>query len=132
MYTKRPFQRQPRVKLTLIINLASSVGIVTQCTLIGTVKIIKVDGRSYCVVDHGYMEHREAFEYCKNLNARLPLPRNKQEADEFLKISLSWTNVDARNPKKTANKADWVDAEDKPLGNRPVYLTGHKLSIFEF
>ena len=93
----------------------------------GAVKNINVDGRSYCVVDHGNKKYPEAFEFCKKLNARLPLPRNKQEAAEFLKISSSFTHVDARNPKKTANKAEWVDAEGKPLGNRPVYLWGQKL-----
>ena len=93
----------------------------------GAVKNINVDGRSYCVVDHGKKKHPNAVELCKELNARLPLPRNKQEADEFRKLSPSWTNVDARNPKKTSNKAKWVDAEGKPLGNRPVYLWGQKL-----
>ena len=96
----------------------------------GVVKNFNVDGRSYCVVDHGKKKHSEAFEFCKKLNARLPLPRNKQEADEFLKISPSFTNVDARNPKKTSNKAEWVDAEDKLLGNRPVYLRGQKFDLF--
>ena len=101
------------------------LGIVTKCTLTGVVKNINVDGRSYCVVDHGKKKHPEAFEFCKQLNARLPLPRNKKEADEFLKISgRTYTNVDARNPKRTSNKAEWVDAEGKPLGNRPVYLRG--------
>ena len=46
--------------------------------------------------------------------------------DEFLKISSSWTHVDARNPKNTSNKAEWVNAEGKPFGNRPVYVWGHK------
>ena len=105
----------------------SGLGIVAKCTLAGAVKKIKVDGRSYCIVDHGNKKHPDAVKFCKNLNARLPLPRNKQEAVEFLKISSSWTHVDARNPKKTANKAEWVDAEGKPLGNRPVYLSGQKL-----
>ena len=101
------------------------LGIVTKCTLTGYVQNINVDGRSYCVVDHGIKKHSEAFEFCKKLNARLPLPRNKQEADEFLKISgRMWTHVDARNPKQTSNRAEWVDAEDKPLGNRPVYSRG--------
>ena len=59
------------------------------------------------------------------MNARLPLPRTKNELDAFLKISPSWTHVDARNPKRTSNKAEWVDAEGKPLGKRPVYLWGH-------
>ena len=104
-------------------------GFVTKCTLTGSVKKINVEARSYCVVDYGNMKHPEAFEFCKKLNARLPLPRNKQEADEFFKISPFWTHVDARNPKKSSNKAEWVDAEGKPLGNRPVYLWGQIIKV---
>ena len=111
------------------IHLASDLGTVAKCTLSGAVNNINVDGRSYCVVDHGNKKHPDAFEFCKKLNARLPLPRNKQEAAEFLKLSPSWTNVDARNPKKTSNEAEWVDAEGKPLGNRPVYLRGQKFIL---
>ena len=106
------------------------LGIVKKCTLTGFIKTIKVDGRLYCVVDHGNKNHPEAVEFCKNLNARLPLPRNKAEFDEFRKISPYQTHVDARNPKRSANKALWVDAEGKPLGKRPVYLTGHKKFSF--
>ena len=91
----------------------------------GSVQNINVDGRSYCVVDHGKRKHLEAVEWCKKLNARLPLPRTKAELDEFRKISPSWTNVDGRNPKKTANRSEWIDAEGKPLGSRPVYQRGH-------
>ena len=109
-----------------ITNLVG-LGIVSKCSLNGTVKNINVNGRSYCVVDKGNHKHPEAIELCKKLNARLPLPRNEQESDELIKIGgKTWTNVDARNPKKTANKAEWVDAEGKPLGDRPVYLRGHK------
>ena len=110
-------------------NLALGLGIVTKCTLTGTVKKINVDGRMYCISFHGNKKHSGAFELCKKLNARLPLPRNKQEADEFLRISPSWTHVDARNPKKTSNKTEWVDAEGKPLGNRAVYQSGQKFKI---
>ena len=92
----------------------------------GYVWNINVDGRSYCIVDKGNHKHSAAVDICKNLNARLPLPRNEKESDEFRKISPFWTNVDARNPKKTADKTEWVDAEGKPLGNRPVYLRGQK------
>ena len=116
------FQLDPPVK----VFLASGLGFVAKCTLTGAVKNITVDGRSYCVVDHGKKKHPKALKFCKKLNARLPLPRNKQEADEFLKISPSYTHVDARNPEKTTNKTKWVDAEGKPLGNRPVYLRGQK------
>ena len=107
----------------------SGLGIVTKCTLVGAVKNINVDGRSYCVVDHGNKKHSDAVEFCRKLNARLPLPRNKQEADEFLKLSPSFTHVDARNPKKTSNKAEWVDAEGIPLGTRPVYLRVTNISF---
>ena len=106
------------------------LGFVTKCTLTGFIKIIKVYERTYCVVDHGNKKHHEAVELCKKLNARLPLPRNKAELDEFRKISPSRTNVDARNPKLTANTALWVDAEGKLLGNRPVYLTGHNFCFY--
>ena len=61
------------------------------------------------------------MEFCKKLNARLPLPRTKLEADEFRKISPSFTHVDARNPHKTADKTKWIDVEGKLLGDRPVY-----------
>ena len=109
----------------------SNLGIVSSCTLTGDVKNFTVDGRSYCVIKKGKNKHPVALELCKKLNARLPLPRNKKEATEFIKIGGgSWTNVDARNPKKTANKAEWVDAEGKPLGSRPVYLMGQKDFIF--
>ena len=76
--------------------------------------------------------HPKAVKICKKLNARLPLPRNEKEAKEFLKISPSFTHVDARNPKKTSNKAEWVDAEGKPFGSRPVYLWGHKVTITSY
>ena len=112
------------------INLATTLGVVTKCTLTGTVKIIKVDGHSYCAVNHGNKELSEAVEFCKDLNARLPLPRNKAELDEFREISPSWTHVDARNLNKSPYKSEWVDAEDKPLGNRPVYQTGHNFLAF--
>ena len=103
------------------------LGIVEKCTLTGAVKNFNVDGRSYCVVDHGNKKHPVAFEFCRKLNSRLPLPRNKAEQDEFRKISgPKWTNVDARNPKWTSNKAEWIDAEYKPLGNRPVYPRGQQ------
>ena len=112
--------------MTLNVYLVVGLGIVTKCSLTGDVRNINVGGRSYCVVDHGNKKHPEAVEFCKNLNARLPLPRNQAELDEFRKISPYWTHVDARNPRRTSDKALWVDAEYKPLGNRPVYLTGHK------
>ena len=111
--------------------LAGSLGVVNKCTLPGSGIKGNIDGRSYCFVDMGYHTHPVAFNICKKLNARLPLPRNKQEAVFFTINVAPWTHVDARNPKKTSNKTEWVDAENKPLGTRPVYLRGHNhLSYF--
>ena len=98
------------------------LGMVKKCTLIGNVKRINVDSRSYCVLNIGKHTHPKAVVICKAINARLPLPRNKQELDEFRKISGLFTHVDARNPNRTGNKAEWIDAEGIPLGDRPVYL----------
>ena len=87
-----------------------------------------MDGRSYCIVDKGYFTHPIAVALCKKHNARLPLPRNKKEVDEFIKIGgEEWTNVDARNPKKTNNPSEWVDAENKPLGKRLIYPRDQKI-----
>ena len=102
----------------------SGLGFVSACSLNGTVHNFNVDGYSYCaVVQKQYYEHSPAVEVCRKLNARLPLPRNKEEVDAIRKITgFEPIHVDARNPKKTKNKAEWVDAENKPIGTRDVYL----------
>ena len=116
----------------------SGLGFVSKCTLQSVTKVhyTKVNGRSYCVVYRGLHEHSEAVKICKKLNARLPLPRDKAEANEFIKPRYSpwsglsnmainlkeWIHADARNPKKFNKKSEWIDSEDKQLGNRAVYL----------
>ena len=104
----------------------------SKCSLTGKINNINVEGRSYCAVDHGKRRHPEAVEWCKKLNARLPLPRTKAELDEFRKVSPSWTHVDGRNPKKSSNKTEWIDAEGKPHGSRPVYLWDHNYLFLDF
>ena len=111
-------------------SLVSRLGFVPKCTLIGKVNGIKMNGRQYCVVDKGEHQHSDAVEICKKLNARLPLPRDRTEAHGFMSLKgftsgksyNVWMNADARNPMKTSNKSEWVDAEGKPLGNRAVNL----------
>ena len=88
-------------------------------------KTVSVDERSYCVVAKKKMYYNDALKKCESLNARLPLPRNKNESDAFMKIlGYGWgfAHADARNPMKTGNKKFWIDAEDKQIGNRDVYL----------
>ena len=99
--------------------------------MIGTVKSFDIENYSYCVAEYGNKRHQEALEFCKKMNARLPLPRNKLEADKFLEISPSFTHVDARNFYKTANKTDWLNAESKRLENRPVYEWITNINIFQ-
>ena len=118
-----------KISLTTLFQIASTLGVVSKCTLFGNVKDVWLYGRNYCVINKEKNKHSVAFEICKKLNARLPLPKNKVEADGIRKgliSSSSWIHVDARNPKKTANKTEWVDAEGKPLGNRTVNLQGQK------
>ena len=119
---------------TFLFLVGSGLGFVQNCTLTGKVNYVKLNGRQYCVVDKEKHKHSEAVEICKKLNARLPLPRDQIEAHGFMSIiGLSmftttfkpnnvWMNVDARNPKKTNEKSEWIDAEGKQLGNRAVYL----------
>ena len=121
-------------------SLVSRLGFVSKCTLTGKVNNIKINGRPYCVVDKGKHQHSDAVEICKKLNARLPLPRDQTEAHGFMSLKgfskynkkpyKVWINVDARNPKKTNKKSEWVDAEGKPLGNRAVYLRVIHLLLF--
>ena len=117
-------------KLKFCFMIASPLGFVSKCTLTGKVHNLKINGHQYCVVDKEKRKHSEAVEICKNLNARLPLPRDQAEAHAFMslkgftsgKFHNVWMNADARNPIKTSNKSEWVDAEGKPLGNRAVNL----------
>ena len=120
--------------------IGSPLGFVQNCTLTGKVNYVKINGRQYCVVDKEKHKHSEAVEICKKLNARLPLPRDQSEAHSFMSLkgfkglkgfsmlttsfkpNNLWMNADARNPKKTNEKSEWVDAEGKQLGNRAVYL----------
>ena len=120
--------------------IGSRLGFVQTCTLKGKINYVKINGRQYCVVDKGIHRHSEAVEICKKLNARLPLPRDQTEAHGFMSLKgfskynkkpyKVWINVDARNPKKSNKKSEWVDAVGLPLGNRAVYLRVIILFLF--
>ena len=129
-------------KFKFCFMIVSPLGFVSKCTLTGKVHNLKINGHQYCVVDKEKRKHPEAVEICKNLNARLPLPRDQAEAHAFMSLKgysmfttsykpyNVWMNVDARNPKKAIKKSEWVDAEGKPLGNRAVYLRVIILFLF--
>ena len=75
------------------------------------------------MVDHGKKSQYAAIEFCKKLNAGLPLPKSKGEETEYLKITGSehvWMGLtDVTN---SGNMAAWKDLEGNPIGNHYVNL----------
>ena len=64
-----------------------------------------------------------AMDECKSLNAKLPLPKSKGEADEFRKITGSdktWIGI--KDLTKGGVPANWKDVEGNPIGNAYVNL----------
>ena len=49
-------------------------------------KVFKIGAKTFCLSNYGKMLFQDAGEFCRDLNARLPLPRNKQESDDFVRI----------------------------------------------
>ena len=82
------------------------------------------------MVYHGRKSQDGAINICKKLNAGLPLPKNKGESKEFLKIT-AYQNVwigltDSTNSGKIAA---WKDLDGNPIGNRYVNL---RVKIFNY
>ena len=75
------------------------------------------------MVYHGRKSQDEAINICKKLNAGLPLPKNKGEEDEFLKITGSqYVWIGLTDSTQSGNKEAWKDLEGNPIGNRYVNL----------
>ena len=75
------------------------------------------------MVAHGMKHQDVAIDFCKNLNAGLPLPKSKEETAEFLKITGSqrvWIGL--TDVTKSKDIAAWKDIEGNPIGNRYVNL----------
>ena len=103
--------------------LGSELDVVPQCTLTGSVKIFSNDGNTYCMVNHGKKSQDAAIDFCKKLNAGLPLPKSKGETEEYLKITGSenvWIGL--TDVTKSGNMTAWKDLEGNPIGNRYVNL----------
>ena len=75
---------------------------------------------------------------CKMLNATLPLPKSKGEADAFRKITgtnpgnSTWTDnvwMGIRDLTKSKDKTKWKDVEGNPLGNSYVNLRVTNISF---
>ena len=101
----------------------SKLDVVQNCTLTGSIKTLTYDGNTYCMVDHGKKSQYAAIEFCKKMNAGLPLPKSKGEATEYLKITGSehvWMGL--TDVTKSGDMAAWKDLDGNPIGNRYVNL----------
>ena len=73
------------------------------------------------MVYQGIKKQDEAINFCKKLNAGLPLPKSEGEVKEFLKITGSqdvWIGL--TDSTRSGNKAAWKDLDGNPIGNRYV------------
>ena len=69
---------------------------------------------------------------CKALDAQLPLPKSKGEADAFRKITgtdNTWMGI--RDLTKSKTQSQWKDAEGNPINSAYVNLRVMKL-VFNF
>ena len=82
--------------------LGKSFGVVSKCTLADAENIDVFSGK-YCLVDKGQKSRSEAFLQCKNLNARLPLPKNEAEMADSYPKKLCYTSILIYAVNRTAN-----------------------------
>ena len=87
--------------------------LVRKCSLIGA-EYMLVDERIYCANKNGKMNQTRAIEYCKELNATLPLPLSLLEFEVFSNFSgpdKTWIGLsDLSNSGK---KENWINIHDK-------------------
>ena len=89
-----------------------------KCTLIGAEHVL-VDERIYCVNRNGNMNQTRAIQYCKELNATLPLPISLLEFEVFSNFSSpkkAWLGLS--DPSKSGKKKNWRDVQNK----NPTYV----------
>ena len=64
-----------------------------------------------------------AIDECKGLNAKLPLPKSKEEADELRKITGSnYTWIGIRDFTKSGDQSKWKDVEGNSIGSAYINL----------
>ena len=82
------------------------------------------------MADNGKKNQDEAIDWCKKMNAGLPLPKSKGELTEFLKITKSDTVwIGLTDSTKSGNISAWKDIEGNPIGSRYVNLRVIKFSF---
>ena len=88
---------------------------------------------SYCMVNQGDKSQNEAMKTCKNVNAKLPLPKSKEEGDSFRKITGGksvWIGI--RDLTKGGVKENWKDVEGNRIGSAYVNQKGHKSEFLSY
>ena len=82
-------------------------------------KHILVDERIYCANTNDNMNQTRAIEYCKKLNATLPLPVSLLEFEVFSNFSRpdnAWIGIS--DPSNSGKNENWRDFQNK----KPVYV----------
>ena len=100
--------------------------LVRKCSLNGA-KYMLVDERIFCANKNGKMNLTKATEYCKELNATLPLPVSLLEFEVFSNFSSpdkAWISIS--DPLNSGRKENWKDIEN----NRPPYVKARVYSFY--
>ena len=75
------------------------------------------------MVNYGKKTQDAAINFCKKMNSRLPLPKNKGEVDEYLKITGSenvWIGI--TDSGSSGSPFPWKDLEGNLMLRRYVNL----------
>ena len=92
--------------------------LVKKCTLIDAEHML-VDEQIYCVNRIGKMNQTSAIEYCKELNATLPLPLSLLEFEVFSNFSgpdRTWIGIS--DSSSSGKRSYWRDFKNK----KPVFI----------
>ena len=73
-----------------------------------------VDEKIYCANKNGIMNLTRATEYCKELNATLPLPLSLLEFEVFSSLTgldKAWIGIS--DPSNSGKRENWRDVQNK-------------------
>ena len=92
--------------------------LIRKCSLNGAEHLL-IDERIYCTNKNGILDRSRAMEYCRELNATLPLPLSLLEFEVFSNLSGSdQTWIGLTDPLQSGKKENWRDVENK----KPNYV----------
>ena len=110
------YYKMPILFLGFIVQRGEKL--VRECSLNGA-EYILIDERIYCANKNEFMNQTRAVDYCRQLNATLPLPLSLLEFEVFSNFSSpekAWIGIsDSSN---SGIKENWRDIEN----NKPAYV----------